>query len=790
MTKNLRDAKKDRLLDNSSKLGVLILKIRWINYFINKLPVSFIFLGAFLLTVISASMVYRFRKTEQLSRLDYITKHIVGAIESRLGFYISTLIQTRSLFYASVKVERNEFYEFIKYLELDTRYPGSVGIGFVPRVPVGNLSKHLSSFRNDGLRNYNIWPAGQKSEYFPVVYIEPMSEENKMKIGYDMSIDPIRAIAMDKARDTGLPVATNQVELVAEGDSDHKTGFVIFVPIYRNKSNLKTIESRRKEHLGFIFSLVRVNDFFSQILKELPVEFRPISIEVFSDQEKNTPFFDSNNPSSIQHLDRFSSEKNQMELELPIIFTDKFWTLIVHHQDESSKYFLILAPLQILLFGNLFGFLISFMIVTIRRNNKELERDLDLRKLSEEEVRRAKNLAEEANQIKTRFLANMSHEIRTPLGVILGFADLAIDPEISSDDRENYILAIKRNSLQLSNIVGDILDISKIEAKKLVIENVRFSLRIFFDELVAMFDQNMGGKKIELKMSLDPELPAFIQSDPTRLKQILDNLMGNSIKFSLDNVKIVIDVRPAAPMVLAKEFKLKFTIQDTGIGITSEQQTHLFQPFTQADPSITRRFGGTGLGLVLSREIAVALGGNLELTESIQGVGSTFSFTISGGLFDGQFISPVTSNGKVLPSKKPSTQKFTGKKILLVEDSDDNRALIGLYLKAANLNYDMAENGAEGIKKANATDYDLILMDIQMPVLDGLSAMSELRKAGFSKPIIALTAHALTEERNRALAAGFDDYLTKPIYRNTLYLCLERFLSLEKAPLDGLEIQR
>lgn len=378
--------------------------------------------------------------------------------------------------------------------------------------------------------------------------------------------------------------------------------------------------------------------------------------------------------------------------------------------------------------------------------------------------------AEAANQVKSLFLANMSHEIRTPLGAILGFIDLLNDPNLKPQERSKYMDVITRNGYQLTQLIDDILDLSKVEAGHLEIETLEMSLHTLLSDVTALMSLRAQEKGLLFTVINSPELPELIYSDPTRLRQILINIIGNAIKFtSQGEIKVRIS---AEPIAADNPQKIIFTVDDTGLGIAAENQNRLFEWFTQADASTTRRFGGTGLGLALSRKLARALGGDIRLSQS-SSTGSQFIITIANNLAE-KTIQPKIPQLKIkLP---PSTHRpLEGVRILLVEDSADNRMLIESILGRNGVIIESAENGREGVEKALRGHHDLVLMDIQMPLCDGLQATSELRQLGYSKPIVALTAHAMKVEREKTLAAGCDSHLTKPIEFKKLLKVIEEF---------------
>ncbi len=389
--------------------------------------------------------------------------------------------------------------------------------------------------------------------------------------------------------------------------------------------------------------------------------------------------------------------------------------------------------------------------------------DITDRKRIEAAYKSAADEAAAANLAKSRFVANMSHEIRTPLGILIGFADLALETEGLTEDARFYLKAIRRNGEQLLQLIGDVLDLAKIESAKIDVEASSLSLPAFVKDIVSLLQLKAVEKNVQLDLQIDSQVPEWIRTDPLRLRQILVNIVGNALKFTHQGqVRLSVGLAQTQPEEGAL---LRFEVRDTGIGIPDEFQKRLYQPFTQADASLTRRYGGSGLGLMLSRELARALGGELELVESQPDRGSTFAFTIRVGLTTGRAVADA-EKAKIVDRAK--NEDLKGLKILIAEDSPDNRMLLGRYLRGTGAEIDFVVNGQEAVVKASEKKFDVVLMDLQMPILDGGSATRKLRDEGFSQPIFALTAHALREERERALQNGFDRYLTKPVSRSTL----------------------
>lgn len=397
--------------------------------------------------------------------------------------------------------------------------------------------------------------------------------------------------------------------------------------------------------------------------------------------------------------------------------------------------------------------------------------DITKHKEIEAELKKAKEAAEVANATKSAFLANMSHEIRTPLGAVLGFSELLLNHDMTPSERLNSVEVIKRNGRLLSNIINDILDLSKVEAGKLEIEKTNVPFHEVMNEVGSILNLEATEKGIELKVTSEGVIPTRIYTDPLRLRQILLNIIGNAIKFTNRGH---VDVRVKTIHSAQGAVLISFVIQDTGEGIKPEQVSRLFTPFTQADVSTTRKFGGTGLGLVLSKKLANALGGDVVLCKTEPGKGSTFMVTIDPEISDQVlFKSTETTLAKVTPLENKCD--LSQLKILVVDDSADNQALIKKILKLAGAQVETANNGREAIEKISKENFSLILMDLQMPEMDGYEATQRLRQQGYTRPIIALTAHAMKEERQRSLRSGFDEHITKPVDRDLLVRTLSHY---------------
>jgi signal transduction histidine kinase/DNA-binding response OmpR family regulator len=412
-------------------------------------------------------------------------------------------------------------------------------------------------------------------------------------------------------------------------------------------------------------------------------------------------------------------------------------------------------------------------------------RDLRARRRAAEDLERARLAAEAASTAKSAFLANMSHELRTPLTSIIGYADLMLMPGVDGGEakRTEYLYTLRRSGEHLLALINDILDVSKIEAGRMHVEAVECRLVDVLADVDSMMRSRAADKAITFGVEYATPLPERVITDPTRFRQILMNLTGNAVKFTeAGGVRLVIGYRGAAPPEAADAAggRLSVDVVDTGVGISAEQQRSLFQPFGQADVSTTRRFGGTGLGLSISRRLAEMMGGDLTV-ESEPGEGSTFHLTLPMAAVGTAVLPPGEARQKVAVLARAPTggARRLGVRVLLAEDGEDIREVLGLHLKYAGCEVAFAADGDAAHRLATAARdagdaFDVILMDMQMPVMDGYTATAKLRAEGYQGVVIALTAHAMKEDRDRCLRVGCDEYAAKPVDMPVLLGLIER----------------
>jgi signal transduction histidine kinase len=399
------------------------------------------------------------------------------------------------------------------------------------------------------------------------------------------------------------------------------------------------------------------------------------------------------------------------------------------------------------------GMVSAMLVLVLWRTSSHLHRLTHAQHKELQELKRKYSEVDSANRVKGAFLASMSHEIRTPLTAICGFADLLLGRKRTPEEHDEFIRTIKRNGDHLLTITNDILDLSKIEAGKMRVECLSTSPTDLIAEVCSMLRAPAIEKGLTLEVTYDGPIPTQIRTDPTRLRQTLINLVGNAIKFT-DAGTVTIVAGLSTPAT-DKNPMFKIAVSDTGIGLTQEQMDNLFIPFLQADIETTRKFGGTGLGLSISRHLANLLGGDISVS-SVKGKGATFTLTVGTGSLDGVPVHDRPLEAGVQPVVKlPEKFQLKGR-ILLAEDGASNQKLITCYLREAGCSVDIAPNGAEAVEKAlvswrGGLPYDVVLMDMLMPVMDGYQATLKLRQNGYTRPILALTANALAGDRSKCL---------------------------------------
>ncbi|MBF0159693.1 MAG: CHASE domain-containing protein [Magnetococcales bacterium] len=814
----------------------------------------------------------------------YTESHdLVERVRKHMDAYRQVLYGLRGLFVASVRVERDQFRDYVAALDLQHNYPGIQAIGFAEMVAPEQKEQYIAALRQQGFPDFTLRPAGERPSYSSITYVEPFVDRNLRAFGYDMYSEPVRRAAMEKARDSGQPVLSGKVKLVQEDGRREQVGCLMYIPIYRNGTEHDTVEQRRQQLVGWVYEAFRMDDLMAGILAsqslnldlEIYDGYPPMvqtlmydsTDQLHQEQRSARPLFERAETLSVvdHHWTIQVNSLPSFEAQL-----DRGWVRMVQGTGLLASVLITLLLWRILKGREMAWRMAQAMTEDVRESQYRLQRELlrnkaflanafdgihivdtnlriveanasfaamhgysveevqdmamsaiayqwdddqlrttfeqmvDQQAIFESEHRRkdgsvfaveisacgiafenerllvatcrditerrqimeqlqiSKQHAERAAQAKSSFLASMSHEIRTPMNAIIGLTYLCLQTPLTAQQKD-YLTKVHNAANALLHIINDILDFSKIEAGRLEIETIPFTLEEVLGNLAAVIAVKAQEKRIEFLMETDRRIPAVLVGDPLRIGQILLNLASNAIKFTEQGEVIVIT------QVLDQDDQqvhLQFTIRDSGIGMTEQQMAGLFQAFSQADASTTRRYGGTGLGLAICKRMVTLMGGTIAV-ESVPRSGSTFRFDLHLGVAD-----PAPKAIKLPRSD------LHGLKVLVVDDNEQARRIMEHYLTSFSFSVTTASDGQQAIAavqqaaQANSP-FDLILMDYWMPGVDGLAAAAAIKQQLSWHPlptVILATAYGKDDAVKQALQQGFiDGLLVKPIHQSLLF---------------------
>jgi signal transduction histidine kinase/ActR/RegA family two-component response regulator len=675
-------------------------------------------------------------------------------IQVRLNTNIEIIRAGAALLAASNEISHLEFRTFVAGLQLQERYPGMEAIGFAPRVRAEELQAFRRAVDLDGIHNLRLWRPPAQLEYHPVLFLESRNGSSLATTTYEISADPIIREAMEHARDTGQPAASGKLSAESPFNRNGKAMFVVLVPVYRIGLPVDSDAARRQALFGFVFSPFNASELLQHIAANTST---PISFEVY----------DGRHASSVTLLGGHARTTTPVTIRSPEVVNvaGRDWLAVVSSAEpvitSGSR-----AAMTTLAVGLLLSLLLFLtMRAQVRAWETAVRHQTELL-ASQQALRASEALAQAADRAKDEFLATLSHELRTPLNTILGWVTMLRDGSVRSERQAHALAVIERNAHLQSELIEDLLDISRIVTGKLRLRLRSVSVTPIVAAAVESLRPSAEAKGVELHGPSTSE--SFVaRADPQRLQQIVWNLVSNAIKFTSQPGRIDVE--------LSKDDRqIHLSVRDTGIGIAPEFLPHVFERFLQADSSTTRPHSGLGLGLSIVRHLVELHGATIEALSGGLNRGAQFlvhfplAASPSGEL-------PVAVSGR---NVRPSAV-LEGVRILLVDDDPGTRDLLSEALSLAGAAVRSAESASEAIQLLTTEGADVLISDIGMPGEDGLSLMRKVRAiAGPTAqiPAVALTALARVDDRERALEAGYQLFLAKPIDLTELQTCLAELL--------------
>ena len=719
-----------------------------------------------------------------------------NALFDTLKSYEKVLTITRGFIHASNYVDRDEWKKFVDSSELQRQFPNVQAFTYIQRVESENIQEFVNEIHAQGLSDVQITThqgikpqSGNQTRYI-VKYSEP-THRNQGVIGLDIAANPANKDVYDRAADTGTVQISVPFQLKQqEANNDQCLGVILALPHYNKEMPIETIAQRRAAVRGWVAIVLDMEQFVSILNPDSSIQDRVI-LNTTDFDGKPVKLFDT-----YTHLNKDpppnAQSENAIHTQSQNSFTESFGGRIFHTTIKSNNanpiddltYIefnenLKKANIALFLGIKVTAFLVMLTIFIAYGRNRAIKlvntMTLALRK-SEKEQREFAYHAQQANKSKSIFLANMSHEIRTPMTAVLGYTDLLsemIPQHNQPEEMRDAITRISNAGSHLLTVINDVLDLSKIESGKLIITPTNCQIGETLAEVLSTMKPAADQSNLALDIQFDTPIPETIITDPYRVRQILLNLVGNAIKFT-DQGTVTIRVK-------SHNNTLTLAVHDTGIGLHQDRLENLFHPFEQDDPTQEFAKKGTGLGLSISRKLAEMMQGSLTAT-SILNHGSTFTCTlpILNPNQHTNTINKLPANQSTQTHQQPYKQ-LSGK-ILIAEDGPDNQRLIKHYLTKAGLKAHFVWNGQEAVDLYNKDQsFDLIILDMQMPILDGYQASTKLRESGCTLPILALTANAMSGDRQRCLASGCDEYETKPLDRARLLRTIQRLLDSQQS---------
>lgn len=708
------------------------------------------------LTALGGLVSQRAVDHQEQTRFDHQAERLDAALFDRFTAYVQVLRGTVGMFQATDDVSRADWDAYVSALHLDERYPGFKSLSWSPAVATADLDAFAAGVRREpvpaglgdagALRSYTVkappGSSGEPAVHAPILYVAPFTRDNQQVLGFDMMREPDRRAAMERAASTGRAVASPRLQL--SGSTDDAAGFIVFVPVKKDG-----------RMLGWVTSAFLAESFTAglDVARGTSVDF-----ETRDAADRGALLFSSRGTDTAGApvaLDAAGDAPydSTTTIEVP----GGSWSMRHVAPPDFVSGASRFGPWLVILLGLLATLVLWFLA----RGGERWQKQTVLLEEQALDLTEARDGAEAATRATSAFLATMSHEIRTPLHAVVGAGTLLIDTPLDAEQAE-HARVIRSSGDHLLHVINEILDYSKLEAGQVDLERAAFDPAAC---VVSALDLVGGAARVKgLVVTSDLDLPRLVVGDVSRLRQVLLNLLSNAVKFTPAGGTVAVVAHTLPDEVLA------FAVTDSGMGIAPDQVDRLFDAFTQADASTTRTHGGTGLGLSIARRLVTAMGGEITV-EGALGVGATFRFTV---------VAPAAVAPEVViaaPSARAAVAPPAPLRVLVAEDDADSQYLAQRMLSRLGHLPDVVGDGAAAVAAARATDYDVVFLDLHMPVLDGVTAAGEIlrTRAGTRAPyLVAMTGSVSPAEHAAATAAGIADVVAKPFALDDLAAVLAR----------------